>query len=132
MNWRRKYPEEKFHIQVAKFLNLALPTDSFWTTTPTVASSITMGARLKAKGYVRGTPDLQIVYQGRSFWIELKSAEGRVSADQRIVATLLTRAGAKVGLAYDLNDVQQWLDEWCIPLSARIDPRSITGARVIA
>lgn len=135
MNWapRRGNPEHRLHVSVAKFLNVALPLDAWWTTIPTAGSSLQQGAKIKARGYKAGTPDLVILWQGRTYWLELKAPKGTVDPLQRQCHEALMRAGSKVGIARDLNDVQYWLDaQWSIPLRAVVDPRALSGARSIA
>ena len=134
MNWapRRGAPEHKLHVSVAKFLNVALPLDAWWTTIPTAGSSLTQGAKIKARGYKAGTPDLVIIYRGKARWLELKAAKGVVAPEQRLCHAALHEAGSPVGIARDLNDVQFWLEQWGIPLRAVVDPRQLSGARSIA
>ena len=134
MNWapRRGAPEHKLHVAVARFLNVALPLDSFWTTIPTAGSSLSQGAKIKARGYKAGTPDLVVIYRGKAHWLELKAAKGTMAPEQRDAHGMLHRAGSPVGIARDLNDVQFWLEAWAIPLRAVVDPRQLSGARQIA
>lgn len=140
MNWpahkfqraKRNAPEGKFHVAVARFLDVALPLDAVWCTTPTVYSSVVQGAKLKAMGYRKGWPDLVIIWRGVPYFLELKAPKGVVDADQRACHAAIMRAGGKVGMARDLNDVQFWLEQWGIPLRAVVDPRALSGARSIA
>lgn len=139
MNWPHKFarskrsaPEHKLHVSVARFLNIALPLDAWWTTIPTAGSSLSQGAKIKARGYKAGTPDLVICWQGRAYWLELKAPKGTVDPVQRDCHGLINRAGCKTGIARDLNDVQYWLEQWAFPLRAVVDPRSLSGARSVA
>lgn len=129
---RRNAPEFKLHVSVARFLNLALPLDATWCTTPTVGSSLVQGAKLKATGYRRGWPDICVLWQGGAYFLELKSAKGTVDPEQRACHGAITRAGCKVGIARTLEDCQYWLEQWGIPLRAVVDPRALSGARSIA
>lgn len=129
---RRNAPEHQLHVQVARYLNIALPNDAWWTTIPTAGSSLAQGAKIKARGYKAGTPDLVILYRGGAFWFELKSENGVVDPLQREAHLAIMKAYCKVAIARDLSDVQFWLQSWHIPLRAIVDPRSITGARSIA
>lgn len=134
MNWapRRGAPEHRLHVAVARFLNVALPLDAWWTTIPTAGSSLSQGAKIKARGYKAGTPDLVILYRGGAFWFELKAPKGVVAPEQRECHSAIIRAYCKVGIARDLNDIQYWLEQWHIPLRATVDPRQLSGARQIA
>lgn len=91
-----------------------------------------LGSRLKAAGYMAGWPDLQIIWQGKSYFLELKAPNGVVSPEQRETIWAITTSGAHVGIAKSLDQVQDWLDQWAIPLRARLDPRALSGARSIA
>lgn len=130
---QRQQPEAKFHVLVARFLNMALPLDAWWTTIPTVGSSILQGAKLKAKGYKAGTPDLVIIYNAGVFWIELKAPEGVLSDEQENVHRLICAAGGHTGMARSLDNVQMLLDYWHIkPLRARLpsrQPAAVDAAR---
>lgn len=133
MVWQRhKNPEHKLAVAVARYLNLSLPPDAIWCTTPTAGSSMLQGARLKAAGYVAGWPDLQILWRGKSYFIELKAPRGVLADAQRATMLAIMRAGGKVAMAKSLDDVQEFLDQQAIPLRARLDPRALSGARAIA
>ena len=43
------------------------------------------GNRLKAIGLVKGVPDLEFHYCGRSYFIEMKTATGKQSKDQKAI-----------------------------------------------
>ena len=130
---KRQSLEEKFHMQVATYLAMALPVDAFFTTIPTVGSSRFQGAKLKAKGYAKGTPDILILWRSCNWWLELKSPIGVVSDDQRAVHGRIAKAGGCVGLAKTLEHVEMWLTQWGIPLRARLsEPPSVKAARETA
>jgi len=135
--WTRRFskrtePEHVLHVSVRRYLDMALPLDAWWTTIPTAGSSLVQGAKVKARGYRAGTPDLMILWRSACYWFELKSAKGTVDPLQREQHAAIMRAGGKVGIARDLNDVQFWLEQWSIPLRAVVDPRQLSGARSIA
>ena len=58
-----------------------------------------------------GLPDLHITYFGRSVWIEVKSATGRATELQEHMLTQLAKAGATVGVARSVEDLEKILDE---------------------
>jgi hypothetical protein len=135
--WSRKFskrsePEHVLHVAVRRYLDMALPLDAWFTTIPTAGSSLVQGAKVKARGYRAGTPDIVIVWRGKAHWLELKAPKGTVDPLQRECHRALNRAGSPVGIARDLNDVQFWLEAWAIPLRAVVDPRQLSGARSIA
>ena len=71
------------------------------------------------RGIVAGVPDVFVQHNGRSHWIELKTAVGRVSASQRDMAAQLITAGSPVAVARDGNDVLRLLDQWGVPRHRR-------------
>lgn len=136
MTWRPKLhraePEHKFHVSVARYLRLALPLDACFSTTPTVGSNVRQGAKIKARGYFAGWPDITIIWNRGVYFLELKSLTGTVSPEQRACHAAIMRAGGKIGMAKDLNDAEFWLQQWGIPLRVTVDPRQLSGARSIA
>lgn len=124
----RRQSEEKFHMQVAKYLAMALPADAWFTTIPTVGSSRFQGAKLKMKGYAKGTPDILILWRSCNWWLELKSHAGVISEDQRAVHGLIAKAGGCVGLARNLDHVEDWLIQWHIPLRVSLSDHSMVRA----
>jgi hypothetical protein len=61
-------------------------------------------------GVVSGVADVVIIKAGRVFALELKTATGRLSADQVRVADEMRSAGADVGCAYGLDAAIAWLE----------------------
>jgi hypothetical protein len=112
--------EQQLHRAVARFLDLALPHDAWWTTIPAGGGGRVRGAQLKAMGYKAGTPDILIVYRGRALFIELKAPKvGRESPEQIAVGHRIIMAGAGRWLAWSLDDVERICGEhWNIPLRA--------------
>jgi hypothetical protein len=69
-------------------------------------------AILKGLGTAAGVPDIIIIYEGRVFALELKSIGGRVSDVQAVVHERLRRAGAKVAVAFGLDQALKQLSSW--------------------
>jgi hypothetical protein len=67
------------------------------------------------RGICAGVPDVLFLFQGRSYWCELKSRDGVVSDPQRSMAASLLLSGCRIGIACDSDDVLRCLDEWNIP-----------------
>ena len=115
-----KHPEQQLHFAVADYLNVALPTDAWWTTIPAGGGGKVRGAILKAMGYRAGTPDILIVYRGKAFWLELKAPGGRISPAQNEAMNRLMYCGcAAVYVCFTLEHVEKALRAFRIPLSAR-------------
>lgn len=108
-------PEQATHRAVAQYLNAVLPDTVFWTTFPSGGGGRVRGAQLKAMGLKSGVPDVLLVWCGRTYFIELKSARGRLSDAQRACHPRIWEAGAPVGVAKTIDDVRGLLASWNIP-----------------
>ena len=76
--------EEQIQRAVVYWLRKTYPSAMF-TISPITKLTISQGARMKAMGYTKGSPDL-MVFEPRGPWhglfIEFKSAKGRLTPDQ--------------------------------------------------
>jgi hypothetical protein len=112
--------EAALHRQVAKFLDAALCPEVFWTTIDHAGGGKVLGAQRKARGARKGIPDLLIVHKGHAYWIELKTAKGRVSKAQEDVSDRLLTAGCWVYVCRSIEEVQSAVLKWDLPLRGRI------------
>jgi hypothetical protein len=69
-------------------------------------------AILKGIGTLAGVPDLLAIHKGRCYALEIKTETGRVSDVQRTVHDRMRRAGAKVGVAFGLDEALAILESW--------------------
>ena len=106
---------------VADWFRLNLPATALWTAFPAGEhrSAIT-GARLKRMGVQRGWPDYILIYQGRTFGIELKAPKGKLSEHQKDVADAFTANGCGWTVARTLDEVEAFLIDQGVPLRGRI------------
>jgi len=119
----RKRPEDDFHKQVAKLLSVVIakpgvcsPQGVIWYSVETRAKrSLREGANNKARGCVKGCPDIDIYYAGFAYKIELKAVKGRLSDGQEELHIELARAKVPVLEARTLEAVAKVLDTWSIP-----------------
>lgn len=72
------------------------------------------------RGIVAGIPDTFIMHRGLTHFIEIKAADGELSAAQRSVATAIVMGGGRVGIARSAAEVIVCLDEWRIPRNRRV------------
>lgn len=116
-----KHPEQQLHFAVARYLDVALPADCWWTTIPLGGGGRLRGAFVKASGAKKGTPDILIVYRGRAHFIELKADKGRLSVAQQNTIKRLNDAGCSpIGVCRSLEQVSIVLEVFGIKLRARI------------
>ena len=72
------------------------------------------------RGIPSGIFDCLVLWQGRAFWIELKSRDGTLSDPQRSMAATLLLSGCRIGVARDADECLACLDEWQIPRAHRV------------
>jgi len=72
------------------------------------------------RGIPPGIFDMVLLYQGRAFWIELKSRDGALSDPQRSMAATLLLSGCRIGVARDVEEVLACMDAWQIPRRHRV------------
>lgn len=101
----------------AEFLDLALPPGAFWTSIETKADSAKAGALRKKRGVKAGTPDIVIVWNGMTIWIERKVRAG-VSDSQKRVRDLLVKNGHHWFVARSTADIEAALRGLSVPLRA--------------
>ena len=109
--------ETRLHIAVADLLGWILPPSAQWTTfnAGNVEMPPKVGRMLKAMGLQTGWPDIQIVFGGAIFGLELKAPKGKTQASQDERFPLLRAAGMRIAIARSTDDVLDILREWQIP-----------------
>lgn len=113
--------EADLHAAVVQSLKLLLPADCVMHHSPNEGQRTPWAqAWIKKAGVRPGWPDLEFVYKGRVYFIELKSEKGRSSVFQAATQDALYGAGAKVKTCRTLNDVVETLTQWGIPLRGRV------------
>jgi hypothetical protein len=118
-----KRAEEEFTLQkaVCQYLSMALPRSAFYFAIPNGGLRHTRVAqKLAATGCKAGVPDLQVCFQGKAHFIELKAPKGALSAVQKQVHNRLDLAGCPTAVCRSIADVEQALKGWGIVLSAKI------------
>lgn len=119
--------EEAFQVETAAYLDAAMHHSAWWCHIPnqgmfaSTRQVLSAGARFKKQGLKAGAPDNLIVWDGRVFFVELKSKTGRISDAQKIVIPAIESAGAPVAVARTLEDVAAALTAWGIPLTMTPD-----------
>jgi hypothetical protein len=121
MNGKRmQRPEQDLHRAVARFLDAALAPGVFWTSLDHAGGGPVVGAFRKARGVRKGLPDIMVVHHGRADFIELKGPKGRVSEAQKEIGGDLVIAGCRVAVARSIEDVQDAVLKWGVPLRGLI------------
>ncbi|MCX5581467.1 VRR-NUC domain-containing protein [Kaistia terrae] len=110
----RPVSEESIQRAVIQHLKLtAAPGVVYFHCPNGEARSKATGARLKAMGVRRGVADICLVLpSGRSAFLELKSAKGRPSDEQKAFAADVSKSGALYAVAASIDQALQILIEW--------------------
>lgn len=130
MTRKNDNPEERLQKAVVRYLDLALPEGCgvfFSATMNGVRVSPAIRAKLKASGVRPGVYDFLFVVlrdlpgltAGDTYWLELKSATGSLTAEQKALYVVLLEAG-RGAYARSLDQVQDILTGWGFPIKARL------------
>jgi hypothetical protein len=99
---------EEFEIQIALVSHVQLRATPGLAWTATANGELrdpAVGAKLKRMGVKAGVPDLYFAAPGLTpFWLELKTADGRLSEAQKEFIPALRAAGAVVHVAHGLDE----------------------------
>ncbi len=117
----RQHSEQGTQGAIAGYLSWALPEGAWFTSIAhgvrlgDDAESIKRGRRSKKAGTKSGVPDMLIIYRGRAFWAELKSARGSLTKAQRFTIPAIQASGCLVAIWRSLDDCKLSLANWGIP-----------------
>ena len=118
-----KQSEHALQVAVAHMLTVVLdPALTYWTALDHGAGWMTpasAGLR-RARGVKRGLPDIIILFKSGLLGIELKSNKGRLSPEQFETGEAWSALGHDVVVARSLEDVQEILEAWEIPMRTRM------------
>src|SRR5690606_41873444 len=118
---RVRRPEQDLQRLVWKFLLVALPGHAWAAHIPNgMYRTPAEAGILKSMGQIPGVPDLLVVFEGRCFWIELKSKRGTLSMEQVACHQALRLAGCDIEVCRSIEEVEAALLKWKIPLRASI------------
>lgn len=116
----RGSPEETIHRAVVDVLARAAAPGVAWTHMPAgEARAKGVAGKLKGLGVQAGWPDLLIVTGGVLHGLELKTATGRLSPAQVAAHERLRAAGARIAVAYGLDEALDQLTRWGVLRVAR-------------
>lgn len=104
-----KRPEDRLHEQVWNALRYSLPADAVFISHENRQNGIREGARRKRRGCLAGWPDIQIIWNSRTYLIELKAPGGSLSSVQRDMHERIERAGVPVAVCRSVDGVLNYL-----------------------
>ena len=108
----RRRPEQEIQKALADHLRARAAAGTYWFHPANGGARTAIeGAILKACGVRAGTPDLILIKDGKTFGLELKAANGRVSCQAQAHAEMKA-AGAEVATAFGIDDALAQLERW--------------------
>lgn len=114
------HTEDRLHQHIWRALQFVLPPGAVAQSFENRGNGQREGARRKARGCLPGWPDMGIVWDTRTHYIELKAPKGRLSSEQKEKHAELRAAGAKVGVCRSLDEVVDFLRECDIPVRGEV------------
>ena len=114
--------EREIHRGIVNYLTAVLPSGSVLHHSPNEGKHRVQYRMLqKSLGMRAGWPDLELFVQ-RTWWqadqpwsaimLEVKTAKGRLSANQKAVHLELRKAGCRVGLVRSIDDTRDFLQQF--------------------
>ena len=125
-----RHIEQDFQKTVAVFLGHALAPPAYWSAIGHGGFSLgrtreeaqRRGRHMKEAGLKAGVPDIMILHDGRAYFLELKSAKGVLSENQREAHERINGAGCRVVVCRDLDAVEAALRGWRLPMQGSVAP----------
>lgn len=113
----RQDREGPVHRSILQLLDLSLPGDAIYHHSPNEldmagAEAAKQIAKARKLGTKAGWTDIEIVWQGRFYGVEIKAPGGRVSAVQAEMHDALRRAGASVAVVSSVKEMEDTLLSW--------------------
>lgn len=110
---KRHRPEQAVHQAVVQHLDLrGKPGIFYYHPANGGFRTAIEGSILKSLGVRAGVPDLIILYEGRTFGLELKAGKAKVTESQRTAHALMRVAGATVETATGIDEALRVLSGW--------------------
>ena len=109
----RRRPKQDTQRALADHLRLRATPGTYWFHPDNGGARTAIeGPILKACGVRAGTPDLILIKDGKTFGLELKAGNGRVSPAQAQAHAEMKAAGAEVAVATGIDEAIKQLEVW--------------------
>ena len=110
---RRAQPEAAIQRTLCAHLHARGAKGMFWFAIGNGGWRSKVEAKImKGTGTKPGTPDLAFVYQGRAYFLEVKTETGKASEHQLAAIAALNEAGAYATIAHGLDAALKALELW--------------------
>lgn len=108
----KREPEHTLQVEIVEMLRKKLKRKVLFTAFPAGGGGRVRGAKLKKAGLQAGWPDIQLIYQGSYYGLEIKTATGRLSPAQIDLHKRLTDDGCSVAVARSVSDALEIIVDW--------------------
>lgn len=117
--------EDAIHKAIVRYLRAVLPHGWLVMHVPNGGSRNPIeGAKMKQLGVMAGWPDVSIygplLASPMAFFMEVKSAKGRLSDCQRTVMDRLADMGFRVAVVRSVDDAEACAREWGLPIRGAV------------
>lgn len=113
----RQDREGPIHKAILDLIDLVLPGDAIYHHSPNELDmagpeAARQIAKARKLGTKPGWTDIEIVWQGRFYAVEVKAPGGKLSQAQAEIHAAMRRAGAKVATVSSITEMKEVLDQW--------------------
>lgn len=115
-----KHEEDRLHKSIWQQLQHIIPDDATAQSFENRQNGPIEGRRRKGRGCLPGWPDIGVVWNTRTYYIELKTPTGRLSEAQKQRHAELKAAGAPLAVCRSLEDVLFFLERHGMPLKGTV------------
>lgn len=108
----RKEPELLIQIDIVEMLKKRLKRGVLYTAFPAGGGGRVRGAKLKKAGLMAGWPDIQLVYKGQYYGLEVKTPVGRLSPAQVDLHKKLIKDGCSIAVVRSVSEAEEIILDW--------------------
>ena len=108
----RREPELQLQILIIDQLKTHLKKDVLFTAFPAGGGGRVRGAKLKKAGLQAGWPDIQLIYKGQYYGLEVKTPRGRLSPSQSALHKKLIKDGSRVAVVRSVQEMMEQIIDW--------------------
>ena len=101
-------------VAMGRFLFFSIPNEHWFLNLLPDKLKYSIIAKLKRMGMLSGVGDLEIIKEGRAYFLEVKAKGRKQTENQKIFEAEALSHGAKYRLVFSCDDVLAVLKEWGI------------------
>ena len=107
--------EDRLQSEIIKYIKFQYPKARYCASAGGIRTNISQGRKMKATGYVKGMPDLQIMEAKGGYFglfLEIKTYKGRATKEQKEWIEDLNDRGYKAAIVKGLQEALETLDNY--------------------